>query len=490
MILDSETRADDWFRDRIFDVCIIGSGPAGVTLARRLATRGLSVGLFEGGGESLTEESQELYQGTTAGQPYYALDAARLRFFGGSSNHWGGWTRPLDEYDFTPKAHSPLSGWPIAKADLDPHAAEADEILDLPANRPPPDVLPADHDTVVPRLFRFSRPVTRFGEKYRAELAASGNIRVHLNASLVDLRVNDGATAVTEAMFRSYKRNDLFSVRARAFALCLGGLENPRALLNATSQVGKGLGNERDLVGRYFLEHPHAPIGRIVMRQPMTWMLVYSPTPQLMDREKVLNFGVRLGHFDEWNGGDFTGALQPQPECRSDFDTLLAAEMKGEPTACPAYVGDAFVSCEQSLEPGNRVRLTSERDKFGLRRIELDWSLSDTDIRTLQTAATTVGRLLAARDAGRLKVVDWLTEGQRPNLDQLWGGNHHMGTTRMSADASTGVVDANLKIHSLANLYVGGSSTFATSGHANPTYTIVQLSLRLGDHLAGLVGRG
>jgi choline dehydrogenase-like flavoprotein len=490
MILDAEARAEDWFRDRVFDVCIIGSGPAGTTLARRLGAKGLSVGLFEGGAEALTNESQELYQGKTAGQPYYALDAARLRFLGGSSNHWGGWTRPLDPYDFVPKVHNPLSGWPIAKADLDPYAAEADEILNLPADHPPPDVLPEDHDTVVPRLFRFSRPTTHFGEKYRAELAGSDNIRLHLNANLVDLRLNDGASAVSEALFRSYKRNDLFAVRARAFALCLGGLENPRALLNATSQVGKGIGNEHDLVGRYFLEHPHAPIGRVVMRQPMTWMQVYSPTPALMDREKVLNFGVRIGHFDEWNAGDFTGALAPQPECTTGFDALLAAEMKGEETACPAHVGDAFVSCEQSLNPDNRVRLTGERDKFGLRRMELDWSLSDTDMHTLQTAATTVGRLLAERDAGRLKVVDWLTAGEKPDLDQLWGGNHHMGTTRMSADPSTGVVDADLKVHSLANLYVGGSSTFATSGHANPTYTIVQLSLRLGDHLAGVMGRG
>lgn len=490
MILDAEARADDWFRDRTFDLCIIGSGPAGVTLARRLAKAGLSVGIFEGGGEQATPESQELYQGTTAGQPYYALEAARLRFFGGSSNHWGGWTRPLDPYDFEAKPHNPLSGWPIARADLDPYAAEAADILNLPPDRPPPDLLPADHDVLVPRLFRFSNPVTRFGEKYRAELAASERIRVYLNANLVDLRLEDSRMAVSEAVFRSYKRNDLFSVKARAFALCLGGLENPRALLNATSQVGKGIGNERDLVGRYFLEHPHAPIGRVVMRRPMTWMQVYSPTPAFMDANKVLNFGIRLGHFDEWNAAGFTGALKPQPECGLGFDALLAAEMKSEPTACPAYVGDAFVSCEQSLSPDNRVRLTGQRDRFGLRRIELDWSLSDTDMRTLRTAATTIGRLLAERDVGRLKIVDWLTAGEKPNLDELWGGNHHMGTTRMSADRSTGVVDANLKVHSLANLYIGGSSTFATSGHANPTYTIVQLSLRLGDHLAGVVRGG
>ena len=83
MIVDAEVRTDDWFRDRIFDVCVLGTGPAGITLARRLGTRGLSVGLFEAGGLDLTADSQDLYKGLTTGQSYYALDAARLRYFGG-----------------------------------------------------------------------------------------------------------------------------------------------------------------------------------------------------------------------------------------------------------------------------------------------------------------------------------------------------------------------------------------------------------------------
>ena len=138
MILNAEARTEGQFRDRVFDACIVGSGPAGITLARRLAAAGLSVGLFEAGGMEQTDESQAVYDGPTTGQPYYPLDACRLRFFGGTSNHWGGWTRPLDANDFRPRPHHPMSGWPIVKADLDPYAAEADAILDLPANRDRP----------------------------------------------------------------------------------------------------------------------------------------------------------------------------------------------------------------------------------------------------------------------------------------------------------------------------------------------------------------
>src|SRR6185369_9363731 len=132
----------------------------------RLAARGLSVGLFEGGGFEQTQESQDLYKGTIGAQAYFPLEGPRLRFFGGSSNHWGGWTRPLDPYDFEPKQYHPLSGWPIAKTDLDPYAAEADAILDLPDDAPPADPMPEAADELVSRRFRFSRPTTRFGDKF------------------------------------------------------------------------------------------------------------------------------------------------------------------------------------------------------------------------------------------------------------------------------------------------------------------------------------
>ncbi|MDB5561506.1 MAG: hypothetical protein JWN11_924 [Hyphomicrobiales bacterium] len=482
MIEDSETRTEGRF-SKIFDVCIIGSGPAGITLARRLGAQGLSVGLFEAGDLVATTDSQELYKGTVVGQPYFDLDSTRLRFFGGSSNHWGGWTHPLDSYDFVPNASNPLSGWPITKNDLRPYAAEADKILDLPRYENPPDFFPVQQNSLVARFFRFSRPTTRFGEKFHDELQVSRNIEVFYNANLVDLRLDADKHAVSQAVFRSYKRDDPFTVKARTFALCLGGLENPRALLNFTNDIPVGLGNENDLVGRYFLEHLHASLGRLVVRKPMTWMLVYGPTTQMMKDTQTLNFGMRIGDPDQWNDGEFTGEMKQEPACALDFDTILRAEMAGEEPACPAHVGEAFIVAEQQLNPNNRVKLGGGRDRFGQRPMELDWSLSDTDYRTLKTCAVETGSLLAQYDVGRLKIVDWLLKGEKPTLDQLAGGNHHMGTTRMSDDPKTGVVDRNVKVHSLDNLYIGGSSVFSTAGHANPTYTITQLALRLGDHL-------
>ena len=134
MIFDATTAESDLL-ERRFDACVIGAGPAGITLARRLAAQGLTVALMEAGGLELTADSQDLYAGEITGLDYYPLDVARLRYFGGTSNHWGGWCRELDAYDFRPHPYAAFSGWPIAKSDLDPYQGEADAILDL---APPP----------------------------------------------------------------------------------------------------------------------------------------------------------------------------------------------------------------------------------------------------------------------------------------------------------------------------------------------------------------
>ena len=102
------------------DFCVVGSGPAGMTLALELDRYGRSVILLEGGGVDMSLDSQELYKGEVIGDHYVPLDAARLRYLGGTSGHWGGWCMPLTELAFQKKPGFEDAHWPIERKDLDP----------------------------------------------------------------------------------------------------------------------------------------------------------------------------------------------------------------------------------------------------------------------------------------------------------------------------------------------------------------------------------
>lgn len=512
MIVDAND-ADRGLFSRTFDACVIGAGPAGITLARRLAARGLAVALMEGGGLGLEEESQDLYKGEVVGLDYYPLDEARLRLFGGSSNHWGGRCRALDPIDFFPAAPDPLSGWPIRKEDLDPYAAEADGILDLVSAAEAPD-LPLEQ--AKPRFrhiqYRYSAP-TRFGDKYHDELAAAAGITCALNANLVDLRLDESLGTVSSAVFKSFADGDPgFEIRARVFALCLGGLENPRALLNCRSQVPAGIGNAHDLVGRFFCEHPHYRLGQIYYEKPIPAEAIranpeeaYAPTEAFMKEHETLTFSLLVTPTIEPPLA-FSTEFVRSVGCVSSFTERLAEGVLGRNLNCDrgglgmyfaqeggdhAVQGVVAVHAEQSLLRDSRVMLGEERDRFGLQRIRFDWALAEVDHHTMRTAVLEYGAHVAEQGIGRVQVSDWVLADPMdlPGLGEgsRVGGHHHMCATRMSEDPARGVVDADCRVHGVSNLYIGGSSAFATTGYANPTYTIVQLALRLGDHLTGLL---
>jgi hypothetical protein len=512
MLLDAND-ADRSVLARPFDACVIGTGPAGVTLARKLAERGFTVALMEGGGLDLEPESQELYEGEVVGLDYYPLEQARLRMFGGASMHWGGRCRELDALNFQPLGWAPLSGWPISKDDLDPYQPEADTILDLIPVADAPDLpLVQAEDRFRHIQYRYSPP-TRFGEKYRDEIAASQAITCFYNANVVDLRLDEALGTITSASFMSFADGDAgFEVKARVFALCLGGMENPRMLLNCTSQLPAGIGNAHDVVGRYFCEHPHILLGQVYFAEPIPEADVkaeperaYAPTEALMRQNEILDFSLLVTPNIE-PPLELQTELVRSAGCVTDFTARLTERVLGRDLDCQrgglgmyfaqgdshhALQGRVAVHAEQSLVRDSRIMLSDDTDRFGLRRIRFDWHIAEIDYRTLETAVLELGAHYAEQGIGRIQLDNWLLVEPRqlPGLGQGMrvGGHHHMCATRMSDDPTEGVVDADCRVHGVTNLYMGGSSAFATPGFANPTYTIVQLALRMGDHLTAVL---
>jgi choline dehydrogenase-like flavoprotein len=498
------------------DLCIAGAGAAGITIARQFIGTPTRVVVLESGGLDFEPDTQDLAIGRNVGLPYYDLDIARLRLLGGSTNHWGGMCTRLDPLDFEPRPWVPHSGWPIGFDDLDPWYRRAHEIVDLgpyeydPADLVPEDAayLPLDDGALRPKMWRYSVPPTNFNAKYRAELERAANVELWLHANLVEIEAEASGRAVG-AFWTAILGGRSARVRSGAYVLALGGIENPRLLLNSNRVIGPGLGNERDLVGRFFMEHIGVIAGTALVAEG-NWHEAYveflrdgqqlrcaiAPSPERQAQERVLNTMAMLGEVSliRWHSKGYGALYEIKEALKSrqipedlalhlwNIITDLQGIVRGvaEKVDPTVYV---TIEGEQAPNPDSRVRLGDERDALGLRRIELDWRLSEIDKRTIRVLTELIGSELGRIGAGRVRLDEWLMADDDGWPEELVGAFHHMGTTRMASDASQGVVDANGKVFGQGNLYVAGSSVFPTGGCANPTLTLVALALRLADHL-------
>jgi len=462
---------------RIYDVCLIGSGPAGITLATERGARGLSVLLLEAGGTQYDEASQAMFQGEVVGPLKFPLDVGRLRYFGGAGNHWGGFCQPLEAIDFEQKVPGVDTAWPIKRKDIEPFLPRAEAILELPpvaADRPLGAHLRMTQ-------MRYSPPVN-FARKYRSALEKMPNVTVVTNACVVDLQERGGAIVSLDVRAPDNTRH---TAQARRYVLCAGGIENSRLLLWANLQNGGRVVKDPRALGRYWFEHPHFTIGEALLEEsaPFTfdaWNIAWaSPTAEALRERGLLNAGLRITRKDR----ESTRQLIATLSCTVPELGRWAMSKLKRRLFCGAMMR---ASWEQSPQPWNRVVLGADRDPHGMPRAELHWRLSDFDRRTILGSATLLAEEMVRQNFGRVRLDPWvLGNGSFPADDEI-KGNHHMGGTRMSTDTARGVVDADCRVHGLSNLYVGGSSVFPSGGAANPTLTIVQLALRLADHLAAV----
>jgi choline dehydrogenase-like flavoprotein len=513
------------------DVCVIGSGPAGIAIADRLRNSHLSVILLEAGGVNYSPTSQRLYRGRNVGHPYYRIDSCRWRMFGGSSNRWGGWCRPLDPVDYTRRDWLPLSGWPISAEDVAPYEEDAARLCELANARfdlaswrhrlAPPLVL---DDTNFENVVIQYSPETNFAESYGPRLISAPNVTTLLHANVTQLRLDSASGRLRELEVSTLTART-FVIRPRAVVLASGGIENPRLLLASRSERAGGVGNEFDMVGRCFMEHLHMPTGHFfpaktdvnttfyhkAVMQDARVRGVIIPTASAQDRHRLLATSIAfegpsfsLGTaFLGWPPVVMAGPVRLYEGLRKKSYTRAAHEFKGVATrlftvpsrvrswqrsrraasqagrsAAPGSVYSLYFLAEQAPDPSNRVLLDSnERDALGVPRSRLEWSIKPADSASAMGWLELLKSDLQARGVGEVMT---LADGWQ---DKVVGGPHHMGTTRMSADPRRGVVDADCRVHSVENLYVAGSSVFATSGYANPTFTIVCLALRLADTL-------
>jgi len=524
------------------DLCIIGAGPAGLAIARELLESGHDIVVVAGGGLQPEADAQALYSGEQAStsHDYFDLASCRARQFGGSTTMWAGRCARLAPEDFAPRAWVEGSGWPISHADMEPYYQRSEAFLQLTdlgfADRAREAAgygnLDLDAAKLQPIYFQISGDhgvsfeALDVGEVQRPTLADAGKLSVILGAHVEHLQASADANRIEHVRVRTLAAPDAggrrLEVHARHVVLATGGLENPRLLLAADDVMSGGLGNQHDQVGRWFQEHARGIAADIHTDTPyeLAELLsvrhdidghVFLPglrlAPERIAEQQVLSSGVLVFADADFNTG--TDALKALVEDLSDdyrpsstFDDNLVRVLTdlddvavnlwrrlylGLAARRPIRAISVEYETEQAPNPNSRVRLHSSRDALGMRRLEVDLRYTEIDKRAVQVMLRTMAAEFGRTGLGRLKLREWVEDGDI--LDPTDFSCHHMGTTRMGTDPRTSVVDANCRVHGLANLHVAGSSVFPTSGYVNPTNTLVALSIRLADRLKDELAR-
>ncbi|MBL6749316.1 MAG: GMC family oxidoreductase [Nevskia sp.] len=535
------------------DVCIVGAGAAGISMALEFAGSGLEVLLLESGGAGHEKPTQALYEGGVADERQHSpLHRYRERRLGGSTTIWGGRCVPFDDIDFQARTWMPHSGWPFGRGELLPYYVRANQLCEagtfaygaaesLGSGARP--MIGGFQSTLFSAdgIERFSCP-TDFGRRYADQLRAARNICVLLHANVTALRLDPAGTRVDGATVRTLTGKSL-GVRAGHFVLATGGLETVRLLLASRDVHRNGIGNQYDVVGRYYMCHMAGTIGTLTFARPETVWHGYDVsvegiycrrrlalTAAAQQQLQAGNFIARLHHPRITDPGHRTGLLSLLYLAKAfipyEYAKRLHDGQGGGLLQVLAHVGNvlrdpfgtaAFLlhwlryrtlprrkfpsiiiksradrysldfHAEQWPNPASRVTLGSGHDALGMPKLHVDWRYTAGDVVTVQRAVAALAAELRRCGVGQLDYDPATVESEMTRYGAY--GGHHIGTTRMGGDPRSSVVDSDCRVHGVDNLFIASSSVFPTSSQANPTLTIIALALRLAAHLKKLDAR-
>lgn len=509
------------------DICIVGSGPAGTTLAIELAKTSLRVVMVESGGLERSSKTDELDEIESIGWPRVEDQwTVRNRTLGGSSATWRGKCAPFDDIDYEQREWVPYSGWPLRPADMAPYLERSAphlgigvgtgytgmgfwEIANLKKQTPA-----FDERLLHPFFWQFTKDkhnpfdYMRFAKRLIDGEAGDATILMH--ATVTDISVNEDGAKTIELRGND---NTVRTVVAPVAVICAGGIENAKILLASRRQFAAGLGNQNDLVGRFLMDHPRGPVATFDPKTSaslLDWFGLYNVksqagshrfrhglqlSPDYQRTNRLLNCTVfleeKLTEDDPWSA--LIRLLRRQGSFADDVKHIFSnaglvasglyqyfIRKRGLPRKFAQL--DLLAIVEQTPDPESRITLAEKTDRFGTPLARINWKMNELEQNTVITTA----RLVAA-EFDRLGqtpplLKDWVRDG-RGFPDDIRDVAHPTGTTRMAADPRSGVVDINCEVHGVHGLFVCGSSVFPTAGHANPTQMIVAIAIRLADTL-------
>lgn len=522
MHIDLETQyLQSTFRS---DICIIGGGTAGILLAARLGQNGVHVHLLEAGGLELEERSQKLYSAEIAGYRHTGVVDGRFRTFGGASTRWGGQLLPYTDDVLHPDSGLGLPSWPLELAELEPYYLQVQQAMGV-SILPFSDELLKEFNCEVP--FQSSRVRLRFSKcapfakrnlskTLGKHCLASRAITVFTHANVLSIDVNANGDVALSVTVTNYRGTNYKFVAGR-FIICTGTIEASRLLLASTAVCSKGVGNCHGQVGRYFHDHVGVRAADIAPEHRRRILRAFAPyvkngtsyrakleaTPELRAERGLLSVSGQFA-IEEPPG---SGADLVRKVLQGVQQGRLNRDFQRDVLAMPAAAAEAMkfvitakacnrryvsklarvvldIDVEQRPDCESRIRLAEETDALGMRKVILDWRISDEERESLRCYVQELELLFRKND---LAIIRWkpqmMGEGDFFEGSDRLDTFHMMGGTRMGTDPATSVVDDSLKVHGLGNLYIVSCSVFPTGGSSNPTFTMMALALRLAERL-------
>lgn len=402
----------------------------------------------------------------------------------------------------------------------------------------------ANDEDVCTRLERWSLP-TNFGAEHRERLEKSKHIRLLREVSIIGIRLTPDGSSVAGLEAKPSTGGESFTIAAKQYILTCGGLESTRLLMASNDNKPDGIGNHSGHLGRFYMGHISGKIARVKFTTDPDQTIygfeadehgVYTRRrftfpAEAQKRHKLLNTAIWLDNppiYDPAHGNPILSfayiALTFPVLCKllapdairkaavgEDHKFSYLAHVKNLFSDLPGLIKFVFsfginrylvrrkipgfflpnksnvyelhYHAEQAPNADSRVTLSQKRDALGLPRLDIDLRYGQQDVDSVLTCHRLLDERLRAHGVGQLEYK--YDDLPAAIMKQATDGFHQMGTTRMAARAEDGVVNADLKVFGVDNLYVCASSVFPSSGQANPTLTTMAFAIRLAEHLSG-----
>jgi choline dehydrogenase-like flavoprotein len=502
-------------------VCVVGAGAVGLSLAVALNQRGVDVVALEGGGESMENRSQTLQRGESVGHHFVNINVGRYRILGGTTTLWGGQVLPFDRFVTEARPWIGHSAWPVSASALEKYFARAYHLLGL-------DDVELDDQSVWDKLgveapnlgegldvvmTRWLR-TRNFAKLYRNAIRDSGGPTVVVHANVVALEVAPSGAA--QAVRARSLDGQVLTVRARHFVLANGTLEVVRLLKHPLHDGSVAPWAASRWLGSPLIDHLDCHAGDVKLLNHKRFHELfdniflggrkYYPkirvAPEVQRNEGLVDVAAQFSYRTRLSDhlAYLTMFLQSVREGGSDLSLwalpahLAAVATTVVPLALRYFRDhrsfkplDAEVSlclfCEQLPTTRSRIGLSNETDALGMRRLRVDWQIDGRELKTMAFFGQQIKRQLEAQGLAEVALDPRLEDKDPSFLTAVYDAIHQMGTTRMGLSAEEGFVDADLRVFGTPNLYVAGAAVFPSTGFANPTFTAIALALRLADHL-------